>query len=436
MSRFPQLPDLSNPALSRRAVLQGLALGVAGAVVASACGKAATTSIVADITRADVPADEAKRAAAAIDALATELYTRLSAIDDGNLVFSPYSIEIALAMTRNGAAGETRAQMDRVLHAGSGDELDRSLNALDRALASRNGHRKDDKRDGDVAVDVANALWGQKDFAFEQAFLNALGKSYGAGMNVVDYKADAKGAQKEINDWVSGRTHAKITDLIPDGVLNDLTRLVLTNAMYFKAPWLHAFGKVGDRPFRILDGSQVSVPTMIGGEGGTYGEGSGWQAAEVPYLGRELSMIVIVPDDLAAFERDLTGDKLPSITNDVKDQLDSIQMPLFTFRSKFALADHLVALGMPLPFADQADFSLMTKTAPVKIAAVLHQGFIAVDEEGTEAAAATAVVIEEVSGTMPAGEKLVVDKPFLFVIRDVPTGATLFLGRVTDPRAT
>jgi len=429
------LPTLSDAHLSRRALLQTFAVGLATTLVASACGRG-TISIAADVNRSDVPADAAKGAAKSIDALAADLYTKLSSLESGNLIFSPYSIQVAMAMTRHGALGETRAQIDRVLHAGSGDELDRSLNALDRALAARNGERKDGARTGDVALDVANALWGQKDFAFEQPFLNALGKDYGAGMNVVDYKTDAKGAQKQINDWVGDRTHDKIPDLIPDGVLNDLTRLVLTNALYFKAPWLEAFGKMGDLPFHKRDGSVVSAPTMLGGAGGTYGEGPGWKAAEVPYLGKDLSMVVIVPDDLTAFEAGLTGDKLSSITNGIDEELDSVQLPMFTFRSKLQLNDVLSALGMPLAFMDQADFGAMTKTAPVKIAAVLHQGFIAVDEEGTEAAAATAVVMEQVSGRISSGKKLVVDKPFLFAIRDVATSATLFLGRVADPTAT
>jgi serine protease inhibitor len=433
---LPALPNLSEPFLTRRAVLQAFVVGIAGAALATACGRGAAVSVVADVSRAE-PAAGTAAAVKAIDQLAADLYTRLAVADPGNLIFSPYSIEVALAMTRNGAVGLTRTQMDHVLHTVAGDELDNSFNALDRAMTSRSGARESEKRKGDVALDVANALWAQKDFAFEQPFLNALGKNYGAGVNIVDYKEDAAGAQKTINQWVSDRTHEKIADLIPDGVLDAMSRLVLTNAMYLKAPWLTVFAKQGDLPFHKPGGSTVRVPTMIGGSEGKYGEGDGWQAAAIPYLGNELSMVVIVPDDLSTFEKGLDGDRLASITAAIQDDVESVQMPLFTYRSKFSLNEQLAALGMPLAFRDDADFSAMTTSDQLKIAAVIHQGFLAVDEEGTEAAAATAVVMELTSGrVMPTAKKLIADKPFLFVIRDVPTGVTLFLGRVTDPAAT
>lgn len=388
----------------------------------------------AEVPRSVASETDAGPAVTANDALAVDLYRGLAAADDANLIFSPYSITIALAMTRNGAMGDTRAEMDRVLHAPPGTDLDRGLNALDGSLAARNGERGPEERRGEVILRSANALWAQQGLPFEQPFLDTMAAEYGAGVALVDYRTDATGARRSINAWVSERTEEKIPELVPDGVIDDRTRLVLTNAVYFKAPWVEAFGLLGDQPFRTADGSTVSVPTMVGGEGGRYGEGPGWKAASLRYLGDELSMVVIVPDDLSAFEAGLDATTLVEITGGLDGQLAAITMPTFRFRSQVRLKDQLTAMGMPLAFSDAADFSAMTTAEQLKIADVVHEGFIAVDEEGTEAAAATAVVMQAVSG--PVGENLVADRPFLFAIRDDATGALVFLGRVTDPSAT
>ena len=357
------------------------------------------------------------------------MYRRLASVDGNNLIFSPYSIEIALAMTLTERRA-SRAQMDQVLHAVAGDELDRSLNARPGIGVARGGESSGERK-GDVSLAFANALWGQKGFGFEQPFLALLATDYGAGMKIVDYKTDFEGARKQINTWASDRTNAKIIDLLAPGSLDTMTRPVLTNAVYFKAPWVEKFDPLGDRPFRKFDGSTPSVPTMSGGEGGKYGEGPGWKAAELRYLGDELSMVVIVPDDLQSFEASLDGPTLASITGGLKEQLVSAQLPKFTFRTSVPLKPQLSAMGMPLAFSDGADFSAMSTTEQLLIDDVYHQAFIAVDEEGTEAAAATAVVITALSAMM--GKSLVADKPFLFAIRDKATGAILFLGRVTDP---
>lgn len=407
---------------------------LAVALLGLGCGKSAgAVEARADVPRAATAGTSPAAAVAAIDSLGTELYRRLAA-RPGNLVFSPASIETALAMTRQGARGETRTQMDAALHAGSGDELDQALNALDQQLAARAGHKGDDTRNGDVALSAANALFGQQGTTFEQLFLETLARYYGAGMRLVDYRSAAEAARLEINQWASDRTNGKIVDLLPAGSLDDLTRLVLVDAVYFKAPWVKRFEGNGDQPFTRPDGSVVSAPTMMTSKAGGYSEGPGWQAAEIPYLGDELSMVVIVPDDLAAFEGRLDGPTLATIVTGARESLTSLRMPKFSFRSQVSLREQLSALGMPLAFTSAADFAGMTTAEQLKIDDVYHQAFIAVDEEGTEAAAATAVVMEAVSA--PCCKSLVVDKPFLFAIRDVPTGAVLFLGRVTDPTAT
>ncbi|MFI5053828.1 MAG: serpin family protein [Acidimicrobiia bacterium] len=416
----------------RRLVIRAAPVVVGAGLLAVACGSDTGVSgalVNANVARDQVPADQATAAAVASNALAADLYRTLAATD-GNLVFSPYSIELALAMTRNGANGETRAQMGKVLHADA-DDLNRSLNALDAALAGRNGEKGSNARKGTVALENANALWGQKDSTFKRAFLAELARDYGAGMQIADYKKDPEAARQLINDWAAARTHDKITNLIGPGVLDHTTRLVLTNAIYFKAPWAEKYASRGDKPFTKADGSMVSVPTMDGGEGGSYGEGPGWKAAALPYLGNELSMVVIVPDDLKSFEGSLDGATLAAITGGLHDFLIGARLPKFTFRTRVSLKDQLSALGMPLAFSDGADFSGISTEEKLQIAAVVHQAFIAVDEEGTEAAAATAVVGRTLSRRM--GKALLVDRPFLFAIRDNQTGAVLFLGRVTDP---
>ena len=432
----------------RSSIGSGLVVALALTILAASCGSNGSTAgggsgdgppvtgdlISADVARAPGSADTAT-AVAATDAMGTDLYRRLvSDAGRGNLLLSPYSIELALAMTRNGAVGDTRTQMDAVLHAGDGDQLDRSINALDQALATRSGHRGTDARNGDVSLSVANSLWGQRGFELGQPFLTTLATDYGAGMRLVDYVADAQGARRTINQWVADRTNDRIPDLLPDGSLDDLTRLVLANALYFKAPWAMPFTDAGSQPFTRGDGTTVAAPAMTASENATYGAGPGWKAAAIPYVGRELSMVVIVPDDLSTFEQSLDGSTLASITGATTQPLGTLQLPKFTFRSTAQLKQPLTDAGMPLAFdAGQADFSAMSTHGDLSIGDVYHQAFIAVDEQGTEAAAATAVTM---SLSMAVSTNLVVDRPFVFVIRDDATGATLFLGRVTDPTAT
>ena len=401
------------------------ACGPTGAVKAAEAGESRS-----DVAR-EAPAASTGAAADSVAALGAGLYRRVAA-ELGNFALSPYSVEMVLAMVRLGAAGATRAEMDTVLQASPGEELDRSLNALDQALSSCAGPRANGDRKGDVALAPANAIWGQEGFTFEDPFLRDLARHYGAGMRVVDYERDAAGARISINDWASDRTFGRIPNLIPDGAISTDTRLVLTNALYFKAAWTEALQSVGPKPFRTGSGGQVPAPSMVATKG-TFGEGSGWKAAEVPYLGRELSMVVIVPDDMTSFEAGLDGPTLAGITGGVRAPLARLQLPKFTFRSQLPLGQHLAALGMPLALSDQADLSRMSTAARLTVSEVFHEVFVAVDEEGTEAAAATGAVVNITSA--PSGAALVVDRPFLFAIRDVASGAVLFLGRVTNPTA-
>jgi len=410
-----------------------LAAAIAGLIVA-ACGPAAAQEIRSDAPRSSADAAAAQDVRAALDAFSADLYNIL-AREQGNVVLSPYSVAVALAMTRTGAVGETLTQMDTVLHAALSKDLNAGFNALDQALAKRPGKYKVGDQTLELELATANRLWGQKDFTFERAFLDTLAKDYGAGMQIVDYKTAHEAARHTINDWVATRTRDRIKDLIPQGVLDALTRLVLTNAIYLKAAWLLPFDDAVPGAFHRADGSQVQAELMSQSESLAYGSGDGYQAVRLPYVGG-LSMVVIVPDagKLSSFERGLDGPTLRRIANSLSSAHVTLSMPKFSFRSKAQLKDALSELGMPVAFTARADFSGMTKQEPLEIADVIHQAFIAVDEKGTEAAAATAVIMRATSAPERQIE-LRIDRPFLFLIQDDETSAILFMGRLADPRA-
>ena len=239
----------------------------------------------------------AANAGAAVTGFGFDLYATTRAID-GNLAVSPYSVAAALAMTRAGAVGTTAEEMDRVLHADLVDDLDAAFGSLDGELATRPGEFPIPDSDPVVLeLSFANALWPQRDFPFEQDFLDRLGRNYGAGVNLVDYVADVEGARQAINGWVADETRDRIPELIPEGVLGPLTRLVLTNALYLNAPWEYPFldGATVDAEFRLLDGTTVSTPMMLLDEGLGYGTGDGWAAVRLPYVGGDLAMLVTRP---------------------------------------------------------------------------------------------------------------------------------------------
>lgn len=352
----------------------------------------------------------------------------------GNAVVSPASILMALSMARVGAAGQTASQMDTVLHSPSPS----ALNSLDQALAGLSGTFKDQEgNDLEVTLRIANAPFAQRDYKFVQAFLDTLASQYGAGIRLVDFKADSAGAVRDINKWVSDKTEARIPELLDK--LDPATRLVLVNAIYMKAPWLAPFPESATEPapFTRLDGSKVSVPTMSETvHDGRYASGSGWQAVELPYLGGSLAMTIVVPQDLAAFEKTLSATRFAEITDALNQTYISLSLPRFKAETKSELSAALATMGMPLAFdPKKADFSGITTQEPLYISAVVHQANISVDEKGTEASAATAVVMMAGAAPGPQQEPTVVhvDRPFIFAVRDTKTGAILFLGRVVDP---
>jgi serine protease inhibitor len=376
----------------------------------------------------------------AVQAFTADLYRKL-AVQAGNVVCSPYSVAVALAMTRNGARGKTGSEMDAVLHAPALPRFNEGLNALTRLVESRAGEQKRlDGSPGIVSMDVANSLWGQRGTAWEQPFLGTLARYYGTGMRLVDYERDVEGARLAINGWTSRQTHGKIPQLLPDGILDEMTRLVLVNAIYLKAPWESPFFKAftTKRPFTLGDGRRISPDTMQAAISTVVTEGSSWRAARLPYAGGQLAMTVVVPSkSLADLEGSLDANALQQMLGSrARPSEVQISLPRWTFRLASPLKDPLVALGMPTAFDPRtADFSGMTRQQSLFISAVQHEAFISVDEDGTEAAAATAVSMDA-SGAPLMPPPFVVDRPFLFVIHDVDTATPLFIGRVTDPTAT
>jgi serpin B len=338
-------------------------------------------------------------------------------------------------MTVNGAVGATRDEMLEVLAAADIAAVDDGLNALTAYVESLAGPVPD-VEDAEIALASANQLFGQAGVAWERPFLDALARSFGAGLREVDYEHATEQARTAINGWTAEQTHDRIPEIVPEGAVSDLTRLVLVNALYFKAPWSTPFevDATTDDEFHLGDGTTSSVPTMHGGAG--YGEGDGWRAAHLPYAGGTLAMTVVLPDEGRQDDLDtvVASGGLADLLTVRSGEVD-LSLPRWTFLAEAPLTDALVGLGMKAAFDDStADFSAMTAQAHLFVSDVLQQVFIAVDEAGTEAAAATAVLAGVTSAPAQPPEPLVVDRPFLFVIHDVEHGTPLFLGKVVDPR--
>jgi serpin B len=371
------------------------------------------------------------------NAFAWDLYLALSGAGKGNLFFSPYSISSALAMTYAGARGETEKQMAEVLHFGLPQEqLHPAFGALAQELAQRGAEAEGSDGKG-FRLNIANALWGQEGYEFLPEFLDLLSENYGTGLERVDF-AQSEAARAVINDWVEGQTEGKIADLIPSGVLDALTRLVLANAIYFNAAWATPFEEkmTLDGPFTRLDGSQVTVPMMRATTSLGYAEGEGFQALELPYDRYEMSMVILLPaaGRFEGWEGSLDAGMVSSALSGLAPRQVALSMPRFKFDSTFSLKDTLARMGMPLAFGGDADFRGMTGNRDLHISEVLHKAFVSADEKGTEAAAATAVMMSLTS--MPAEAlEVKVDRPFVFFIRDIKTGTILFIGRVVDPSA-
>ncbi|MFC1909977.1 serpin family protein [Chloroflexota bacterium] len=353
----------------------------------------------------------------------------------GNLFYSPYSISQALAMAYAGAQGQTGQDMFRAMNFMLTQErLHPAFNSLDLMLAER-GQGAQGKDGEGFRLNVVNAIWGQKDYIFLDGYLDVLAQNYGAGLRILDFINQSEPSRVTINDWVSDQTEDRIKDLIPQGVINRDTRLVLTNAIYFNAAWQTQFSKsTTTNGVFHAQGGDVNVPMMQKTASFAYTNSDKYQAVELPYDGNELSMVILLPREgqFDSFEQSLDWNGVKQAINGLQRGQVALTMPKFEFESSFGLKKALTGLGMGVAFTENADFSGMNGKRDLLIQDVLHKAFVSVDENGTEAAAATAVIVGTTSmPAEPVGIKI--DRPFLFLIRDIETGSLLFVGRVLNP---
>jgi serpin B len=396
-------------------------------------------------------------AAKATNELAVDLNRQL-ATGDGNLCLSPYSIQSALAMTYAGADGETRTEMARVLHFPINDGgVPASFFALQRSLQEMSAKTaelvKQSKKFGGpsepITLHIANRLFAQNGYKFREAFLSLVKQNFGGAFEPVDFIADPAGATQRINKWVADQTRDRIRDLIPGGALDKTTRLVLANALYLKAPWASEFSQNATQPepFFVHGGAPVDVPMMRKTDKHFgYARHEGFTVVSLPYAGDDLQFVVLLPDEidgLRKLESKLTADVLAGCAKLEKRDVD-LHLPKFKLEPPtITLAEKFEALGMKTAFDKPQGSANFDKIAPrtpkdyLYISQIFHKTFIAVDEKGTEAAAATAVAM--MAGTAfrsppPPPIEVKIDRPFIYAIQHVPSGVCLFLGRVTDPR--
>ncbi len=371
-----------------------------------------------------------------INAFAFDLFHQLSDAtpEDESIFFSPLSLTTALSMTWAGARGDTEAQMAEVLHYDLPQELHHpALNALSLELESREGDG--DGEDGyGLRLDLINSLWGLTGYPFLESFLDVIAMHYGAGLQLLDFASDPEGSRQTINAWVEEQTDGDIDELLEQGIIDSNTVLVLVNAITYAAAWEHTFPveATQDHAFQLLDGAEVTVPMMCQTEEFAWADGDGYLSVELPYEGDEIAMLVIVPDQ--GRYREIEAAMGPSFLSQVTDELEfgtvTVGLPRWSSETKVDAVEQLQELGMVDAFEPgMADFSGMNGgTGPLWISHVIHQALVSVDEEGTQAVAATAAVM-----SWSAGEPVIVDRPFLYLVRDNPTGAILFMGRVMDP---
>ena len=402
----------------------------------SAPGFDTASSPVQRIVDPQVPTADATTLASDNAAFAFDVYKQL-VLTNTNLVFSPASISIALAMTYAGAAGTTATEMAQTLHFSlPPDRLHPAFNALDQALASR-GQGYSGADGGPMQVNIVNALWAEKTYTFRSDFLDTLAANYGAGVNLLDFINAPDPSRLTINKWVADQTNNKIQDLLPQGSVDSATRLVLTNAVYFNAAWKAPFdpNDTYDSQFTLLDGSSVSVKLMNAENSMLPAmQGTNFVAAALPYADDSLSLVVLVPDagQFSQVESSLDAAALGTLVAGLTSQQVVLGLPRFKVETGADLVDLLKALGMTSAFiSGVADFSGMDGTRNLFISDVVHKAFIDVAEKGTEAAAATGVVMKNAS--IPMGLTVRADRPFLYFLRDQPSGAILFMGRVLDP---
>ena len=394
----------------------------------------AATSRVERIINPQVPQADVDTLAADNAAFALAAYQKLKS-SDANLVFSPASISIALAMTYAGAAGTTATEMAQALHFTLPPaRLHPAFNALDQALAAR-GEGKLGADGGPMRLRIVNALWAEQTYAFLQDFLDLLAANYGAGVSLLDFIEAPEPSRVAINDWVAEMTENRIQDLLPKDSIDESTRLVLTNAVYFNAQWRTILDPAKDGVFTKSDNTQVPAKLMVADSISLPAlAGADFRAVSLPYADDRLSLLVVVPEpgQFGQVEAALDATALANVVAGMTTKRVGLTLPRFKIETAASLKALLEALGMPSAFTAAADFSGMDGTGGLHIADVIHKCFINVAEKGTEAAAATAVIMKDSSIPM-VDLYVTANRPFLYYLRDAPTGAILFMGRVMDP---
>ena len=381
----------------------------------------ATLLVRGERANPDVSEDEIRALAGANAAFALELYRNLASGDSGNIVVGPHSISSALAMIYAGARGQTAEEMARVLHFADAGEVGRAFNGLDRTLESRSNEAVD--------LRLANQAFAQPGYGFLDAYLRVLSSDFGAPLAELDF-SDAERARRVVNGWAADRTNQRIPELFPAGAITPLTRLVVANAVSLDAQWTYEFdpARTTVEEFHLPDGHAARVPMMHFDLYLPLAYSDDYAAVELPYGPGDLSMVVILPRDLAEFEAGLEPARLQQIFDSIEGDGIHLALPKFSFKSSPDMDAALRDMGMVSAYGD-ADFSGMTGGRDLFLDTVQHEAFIEIDEAGTEAQAAT-------GGGMAVshGPTIEFNRPFFFVIRDRPTGAILFLGRVADPR--
>lgn len=373
--------------------------------------------------------------AAGTNEFALDMYREVSGLEEeGNIFFSPYSVSMTLGMVYGGARGNTALDMSSVLHFNLPVEaVNTGFQLLTKTISFG---RPSELETGDpFTMAISNGLWVQQDYELLDDFVSAVREFYGASVESLDFIGDTEGSRETINSWVARNTMNKILNLIPFGVLDTDTRVVLTNAVYFKASWTHPFNlnATSDRRFILEDGSEVVVPMMTNTDSYRYASSDDWSAVVLDYAGGDAGMLVIMPTgDMGEFQEGFDAELLAAVRSSMSSRNLHLSMPRFEFTRSMPLSTILRSLGMESAFDSSADFSGITGNRDLYISEVLHKAYVKVDETGTEAAAATALTMATTGMPAPPAE-MNINRPFVFIIQNNLTGSIVFMGRVMNP---
>lgn len=411
------------------------------AILLASCQPVANSGklVQADLPRVvppELPEEQLALLSDGNNAFAFDLYRKISQQETGNLIYSPYSIWLAFSMVYAGARGETESQMVDVFHFLAQDEHHVSLNALDQRLQAADVKKGPEEDGTPFQLNLANAVWAQQGYTINPSYLDLLAAQYGAGLHVLDFQAARGEAIKAINAWVDENTDSRIKNIADEGSITPDTRFVLTNAILFKAGWLNEFDPeaTADGPFTLIDGSQVTIPLMHLTAQLEFAETPDYQAVKLPYANREQEMWIILPTEgrFNAVRDELS----PALMNEIVQASGygevSLTMPGFEYESELTLSDLLVQMGLTQAFCPAGNFNGIVDGGGLCISDVIHKATIKVDEQGTEATAATMIVM---MAAMMKQAEIKVDRPFIFAIMDHESGLILFLGQVLNPAA-